>query len=121
VSTPRIAITAVVALALATPAAAFGQSAGDDQYQDPLAGQDQGGSGGGAGEPAPAPAPAPAPSDSTGADTSGTAPAAEGAPAGAGGAQLPRTGGEPILIGLFGVAMLVTGTGLWLLVPRREH
>lgn len=40
---------------LAVPAAALGQSAGDEQYQDPLGG------GGGGEQPVPEPAPAPAP------------------------------------------------------------
>src|SRR3954471_2857151 len=43
-----IALLAAIA-ALAFPAASLAQSAGDDQYQDPLAGQPSGGNGGGSG------------------------------------------------------------------------
>ena len=64
----RIVSVLLMALALAAPAAAFAQSAGDEQYTDPF--QEEAGGGGGQQdggqsqpepqEPAPAPEPAPA-------------------------------------------------------------
>jgi hypothetical protein len=116
----------LAALALALPATAFAQGAGDDQYQDPFGDEtaqaEPGGSGsGGAGglseqppvppdsgdggsqEPAPAPAPEPAP-----------APAPEeAAPAPAGtGDQLPDTGADPRGLVLVGIAFVLAGVGL---------
>jgi LPXTG-motif cell wall-anchored protein len=107
----------VAAGLLAAPASALGQSAGDEQYQDPFAGEEQGGSGDEgtqAPEPAPepaapaAPAPEPAPS-STGSDP--TAPEAQ--------AELPRTGADTGLI-LLGGTILVAG-GVALRVRLRER
>jgi hypothetical protein len=122
--TRRIAASLACALLLGAPAAALAQSAGDQQYFDPV-GPDDGGSGnsGSTGStPSPAPAPAPAPSTGTSAaapaptTTATPAAAAEGTPAAPG--ELPRTGGDPLIIAVFGVAMLLTGAGTRLLVVR---
>jgi LPXTG-motif cell wall-anchored protein len=107
------ALTAVLLLAVAAPAGA--QSAGDDQYQDPFAGeqptQDAGsepsGGGGGAGgsenseapEPAATPAPAPAPEPAS-------------APAPAAAEQLPRTGAHAGLLALAGALLIAGGVAL---------
>jgi LPXTG-motif cell wall-anchored protein len=100
----------VVVFALAgTPA--WGQSAGDEQYDDPFAGQEDQGS---SAQPAPtataAPAPAPAPAAAQ------AAPAAPAAPT-ASAAQLPRTGAETLLTALAGVGLVMAGVGLRLRLP----
>jgi LPXTG-motif cell wall-anchored protein len=99
--------TILVLLGLAAPAA-WAQSAGDEQYQDPFAGQNGGSSSGGGSAPAPASTPAPA------------APAAA-APAAASAAaqqpQLPRTGAETLLTALAGVGLVMAGIGLRLRLP----
>jgi LPXTG-motif cell wall-anchored protein len=91
-------------------APAWAQSAGDEQYDDPFAGQDQGS------QPAPTatPAPAPAAAQATPAPaTPAAAPAAAAAPAG----QLPRTGAETLLTALAGVGLVMAGVGLRLRLP----
>ena len=117
----RTAASLACALALAAPAAAFAQSAGDDQYQDPLAGQDGGGSGdsggstggsGGSGGATPAPATGDTAPAQPAATTPGASTSAEAAD------ELPRTGGEPLPLVAIGAALLITGAGLRLLVPR---
>jgi len=104
----------VAAAVLALPAAAWGQSAGDDQYQDPFGGGSGQGGGGGGGdssqdEPeAPAPA-APAPE-------AAPAPAPTAAPAQTDQAssqeQLPRTGADAGLLALGGTVLLASGVAL---------
>ncbi len=106
----------VTALALAAPGSAAAQSAGDDQYQDPFAGEAAPASGGGeqeeeeapavaAPEPDPAPAPAPAPAEA----------AAASAPA-----QLPYTGLDAGPILLAGTALLAGGVALRLRLRERR-
>ena len=113
----RGAALALAALALAIPGSAFAQSAGDDQYQDPFAGenesQDDGGSGGGEGgatDPGSGAPPAPAPAPSTPA-----APAAETAapaPTTPTGATLPRSGSGAWWMAALGVLLLGAGIAL---------
>ena len=118
----RIA-TALIAAALALPGAAWGQSAGDEQYEDPFAPeQGQSGDGGaqeeeeGGGQPAPEPEPAPA------------APAAPApAPEPAAGAavqaeQLPRTGSpaDAGLLALSGTLLLAGGVVLRVRLSERR-
>ncbi len=115
-----LATLALAALALAPAGAA--QSAGDDQYSDPLAGdRQQEPSSRGGGEPSDAPAPAPAPAAPTGPDTptsdGGTADATAAAPQT--GESLPRTGAEPVPIAAAGTALLLAGALLRRLVLRR--
>jgi hypothetical protein len=127
----RKSVTALVcALALGAPTAAFAQSAGDNQYFDPV-GPDSGGSTGGGSTPSSggstpstptAPQPATGTSSSTPAPTSSTAAASapqEGTAAAPG--ELPRTGGDPLMFALLGTAMLLTGAGARLLVVRDPH
>ncbi len=140
---PRRLLGLLLALLLAAggalPASALAQGAGDEQYQDPLAGEEEPPSTGGEAPPAPAQSQAPAPtgpdtstSSGTGSGSDGTAaepppPGAEPAPVpaagqeGAGAAtapsareagQLPRTGGDPVLAGALGAALLAAGTGV---------
>jgi len=104
----------VAALALATPGAALAQSAGDDQYQDPFAGEDESRTGGGSngdgsaddttgasgGAPTSSPPPVPA------------APAAETAAAAPTGATLPRTGRDAEWVLALGLLLLAAGVGL---------
>jgi hypothetical protein len=94
---------------LALPASALAQSAGDDQYQDPLAGQTgNGGKGstgstgstGSSGSAPSTPAPAAAPATTT-------TPQASAAQSGT--AQLPRTGFDVIISFELGLAMLLSG------------
>jgi LPXTG-motif cell wall-anchored protein len=128
---PRRRLAALLAAGLlAAPASALGQSAGDEQYQDPFAGegqqQPQGGSdddavdnGGGGEEPAvtqapetaaPAPetaAPAPAPEAAPAESAPGTAaPVTQSAP------ELPRTGAWTGAIMLAGAILLAGGVVL---------
>jgi hypothetical protein len=102
--------------ALAFPASSLAQSAGDDQYQDPLAGQGNGGNGGnsgnsgnsgssGSGAAPTAPATPTTPPTSGGSE--GTAPQATAAASPSG--QLPRTGFDVVLTIELGLALLLTG------------
>jgi hypothetical protein len=101
----------VVLLGLVTVAApaAWAQSAGDEQYQDPFAGQGSGSSGGGSSgggsssSSAPAAA-APASTPAPAAVASAAAPATR--------PQLPRTGGDAWLPALAGLALVLAGMGL---------
>jgi hypothetical protein len=114
------AVLMVACLALAiVPVAAFAQSAGDDQYQDPL---------GPGGDPAPSPSPSPSPSPPSGAGTapgtaptapSGAAPASPGEPAQQGNVPLARTGFDALIPAVAGLLLLAGGAAL-LLLPRRQ-
>jgi hypothetical protein len=111
-------LAAVLALAAAGPAPvpALAQSAGDDQYEDPFAGEDPGDS---QQEPqAPAAEPA-APAQSTPAPDSSTptAPAAE--PASQPQPELPRTGLDAAPVLAIGAVLL--GGGMALRVRMRER
>lgn len=107
------ALVAVIA-ALAFPAASLAQSAGDDQYQDPLAGQPSGGSSGGShnsgsgsGNTTPPATPSTQPATASG-GSEGTVPqtsAAASTPSG----ELPRTGFDVLLTVELGLALLLTG------------
>ena len=116
---PRRRIAAIaVATLLATPASALAQSAGDEQYEDPFAGENQS-------QATPTPTPAPAePSE----PAQAPAPSAPEAAAPAPGAaeptsaqapELPRTGFDaaPILI----AGVLLLGAGIALRVRLRER
>ena len=114
--TRRRAIVALLALALLLPSAAFGQGAGDEQYQDPFAdeqaqtdqpdarqAQDDGGGltdeppVGGDDEPE---EPAPPPEEPTDED-----PAEESQ-------ALPNTGSDPLVLAFVGVLFVLIGVGL---------
>jgi len=104
----------LAALLLAAPAPALAQSAGDDQYEDPFAGQNE--------QPAPTPTPAPA----TPAPTAepGQAPPAEPAPAPAPASsgqpeELPRTGLDAGAVVALGVLLLASGAVLRLRLRER--
>jgi len=110
VSRRRLVALAAAGL-LAAPASALGQSAGDEQYEDPFAGEQQSGSGDDgtqAPEPAPEPtepAPAtPAPEVAPSAPESGAEPTAQ--------AELPRTGADTGLLLLGGTILLAGGVAL---------
>ena len=119
---PRRALpSALATLALLTaPAAALAQSAGDDQYSDPLGSNpsaDRGNSGSGSKQPShsqsPAPSAAPSSSATTGSGTSAGGSNGSGSHATASGRrELPRTGGEPGLIAALGAGLLLTGAGV---------
>jgi len=114
----RLAALAAAGL-LAAPATALGQSAGDDQYQDPFAGEGQeepsgpdtpvdDGGGSQPSEPAAAPEPAPAATGQEPAvDTGETAPA----PA-AESQELPRTGADAGDVLIAGSVLLAGGVAL---------
>ena len=116
-SRSRVAALAVTAV-LAAPASALAQSAGDEQYEDPFAGEDQGqsGGGGGGGGSGSGQTPAP-PASSTPAPTAPTAPA-PAAPTESTAAtttaqpQLPRSGTDAGAILLAGSIMLAGGVAL---------
>ena len=109
----------VAAAFLAAPAAALGQSAGDEQYTDPF-GQEE--SGGQQQEPAPAPEqpaePPPTPAEPApgGNGTAEAAPPSEAAPTAEatqeGSATLPRTGGPVVLVAAIGYALLLAGIAI---------
>jgi LPXTG-motif cell wall-anchored protein len=118
----RIAALAVAGL-LVAPAPALGQSAGDDQYEDPFAGEDQQEQpspdtpvdDGGVAQPAPAPEePAPAPA-ATGQEPAAT----EAGPATASQEQLPNTGAETGAVLLAGTILLAGGVALRLRLRER--
>ncbi len=105
----------VCALLLALPANALAQSAGDNQYQDPFAGQTQGGgnsgggnsgggnSGGGNTQASPQTAQA-APASPSGTSSQAQTPAQ--------GAALPRTGFPMALPLAYGLVLLLGGAAL---------
>jgi hypothetical protein len=109
----RVAV-AIAVLAFAAPAAAFADSAGDQQYFDPTQGSDQGGSGGSSG------------GGSSGGGSSGGGsqgaqtqqPGASGptaqaaASSGSGRSELARTGSPSGTLAALGVALLAAGLGL---------
>jgi LPXTG-motif cell wall-anchored protein len=100
--------TLIAALALVVPSAAFAQSAGDEQYQDPFGGDEQSQSdepdtpaaSGGTAQATPTATAAPAPTVATASQAS---PAAE---------QLPRTGDDAGLLALGGAVLLAGGVAL---------
>jgi hypothetical protein len=104
-------LAVAAALLVLLPSAAAAQSAGDEQYSDPFGGgKDQTQA---QATPAPAATAAPAP-----AAQPAQAPAAPAAPASVQSAprgaqtQLPRTGGDPWLPALLGLALLSAGVAL---------
>jgi hypothetical protein len=117
----RSRLTALLATLALTgaPAAAFGQNAGDDQYEDPF-GDDAPSSNSGSPSATPTPAPIqetapgvssePEPESGSGAASASPSPAPP--VAAATGDQLPRTGGEPAAVGLLGVSLVLAGVGL---------
>ena len=110
--------TFAAAVLLAGPSPALAQSAGDDQYEDPFAGENQGGGSDEPAAPEPSAPAAPAPdvpdtgtaAPDTGADAPdiGTA-AQESGPAPAAQPQLPYTGSETGAVMLAGWIMLAAG------------
>jgi hypothetical protein len=116
----RARVSALIAAATlaGAPATALGQNAGDDQYQDPFGDSSPQSNSNSSPTPTATPAPiqetapgvssAPAPSSSG----SSQAPSAPAAPAPTAGDQLPRTGSEPAVIGLFGMSLILCGAGL---------
>jgi len=103
------------ALFLSAPAGALGQSAGDEQYHDPFAGQDQardeggrGDQGGGSPPPSPSPAPPPAPT-TTAAPTESTTTAE---PIATTADTLPRTGSDAVWVAALGLLSIAAGAGL---------
>ena len=93
------------------PAAAAAQSAGDEQYSDPFAGQ------------SPSSTPAPTPAPATGAQPAQATPApAAAAPAAssaaAQAAQLPRTGWDAGVPGALGLVLMSAGVALRARVRR---
>jgi LPXTG-motif cell wall-anchored protein len=113
----------VAAGLLAAPASALGQSAGDDQYEDPFAGEDQ------QEQPSPdtpvssddseAPAPAPAePAPAATGQEPAPAPAAESGQAPA--AQLPNTGADAGAVLFAGTILLAGGVALRLRLRERS-
>ena len=106
---------AALMLALALPAAALAQGAGDEQYQDPFGGQST-----------PTPTATPAPTQAPAAPVQSQAPAptatpAPSAPAPSSGSrrQLPYTGADAGLLALAGAALLGAGFALRRAVDER--
>jgi len=123
-----LALLAALLVLAGAPAVAAAQSAGDDQYVDPFAGQDAGGGGGSSGgqsgsSPSSSAPSASAPSASapsaSAPSSSATAPAASPAPATTApvSTQLPYTGTATALRALLGAVLLLAGVALRLRVP----
>ena len=111
----RIAALAA-ALSLALPAGALAQGAGDNQYQDPFAGEDSGsggGSGGGGGGGGGAEG-----TDNGSLSTSPPSGQQLAAQQSAASGDLPRTGADPGLVALLGAGLILTGAGLRVRVRR---
>jgi hypothetical protein len=107
---------AALLLALAAPAGALAQGAGDDQYTDPF-GSGQNGSQ----EPEPEPEPEPAPAEPEPAAPAEPAPAPTAAAAQETPEpqqQLPYTGADEGLVALAGVMLLAGGVALRLTTGR---
>jgi LPXTG-motif cell wall-anchored protein len=99
----RLAVL-IAALALAAPGTALAQSAGDQQYQDPFAGDDQA---------APTATATPQPSTAQVAPSTTSAPAqAPVATSAQASQQLPRTGDDPITPAVAGFWLLLGGVAL---------
>ena len=124
-----LALLAALLVLAGAPAVAAAQSAGDDQYVDPFAGQDAGGSGGSSGSsgssggqsgssPSSSAPSSSAPSASA-PSSSATAPTASSAPATTApvSTQLPYTGTGTALRALLGAVLLLAGVALRLRVP----
>ncbi|HWM12440.1 MAG TPA: LPXTG cell wall anchor domain-containing protein [Solirubrobacteraceae bacterium] len=105
---------------LAFPAAAGAQSAGDDQYQDPFAGEQEQEQESQAQEPESTPAP----TSGAAQEPAPAAPEAATAQAPSGAEELPRTGADTGLLALGGMLLLVGGVALRVRVsepaPRRR-
>jgi cell division septation protein DedD len=121
----RVAALAALLLAFAgSPAlsapVAFGQSAGDDQYEDPFAGENE------SGQEEPAATPTPAPAEPAPAEPAPAAPTAESTPVpaspepGAQPAELPRTGLDAAPVLAIGAVLLAGGVALRLRVRERH-
>jgi len=111
----RRTLASTAATLVLLPAAAFAQSAGDEQYEDPFSDEPA------PTQPAPAQTPAPsAPASSTSSQAApeqdeATAAPTTPAPAGASGQpELPRTGADPLLAALAGGLLLTAGAGVHL-------
>jgi hypothetical protein len=112
----------VLAIAmLALPAVSLAQSAGDDQYNDPLKGRHGGGHSGSTGSTghASTPPPTTAPAAQTPAATSASTPGSQ--PASTARSRLPRTGFDVILTIELGIAMLLTGVVVQRIVVLRDR
>ena len=110
----RLAVLAAAGL-LAAPAPALGQSAGDEQYEDPFAGENQS-QGGGSQEPAapasPEPTAPPAPAAESASSGQGTEPAAQ--------TELPYTGADAGAVLLAGSLLLAGGIALRVRLRERS-
>jgi LPXTG-motif cell wall-anchored protein len=93
----------IAALALAAPGTALAQSAGDEQYQDPFAGDDQG---------SPTATATPQPATAQAAPSATPAPAQAPVATAAQTGQLPRTGNDPITPAVAGFWLLLGGVAL---------
>jgi hypothetical protein len=112
----RLAALTAAAL-LAAPSAALGQSAGDEQYEDPFAGDEQSQPQSQEPEPTATPAPQePAPEPTAPAPVPETAPSPE---PGAEPAELPRTGLDAGPVIAVGAVLLAGGVALRLRVRER--
>ena len=101
----RRTVSAAAVLLALLPASAAGQSAGDEQYEDPFSDEQT------QSEPAPTATPAPAQPAQTPAPAA-PAPAAPAPSAVPAQAQLPRTGSDAALPGVLGLILLSAGVAL---------
>lgn len=109
---PRRIAALTAALSLALPAGALAQGAGDNQYQDPFAGEDSGsgsGSGGGGGAEG---------TDNGSLSSSPPSGQQLASQQSTASGELPRTGADPGLVALLGAGLILTGAGLRARVRR---
>ena len=112
---PRRIAALAAALSLALPAGALAQGAGDNQYQDPFAGEDPGsGSGSGSGSGGGGGGGGGAEGTSGNDSLSNSPPSGEqlASQQGTSSGQLARTGADPGLVALLGAGFILTGAGL---------
>jgi LPXTG-motif cell wall-anchored protein len=88
------------------------QSAGDEQYSDPFAGQGQGEGNEQSQQPAPAPAPAPTPTPAPAPTTTTPAGSTPVEPIATVAGTLPRTGAETGWVAAGALLLLAAGVGL---------
>jgi hypothetical protein len=107
-------LAAVVALVAAAPAPvpALAQSAGDEQYEDPFAGQDPGGSDDNTQQQEQQQTPAPAPAEPAQATPDSSTPSTPAATPASQQPELPRTGLDAVPILAIGAVLLGGGVAL---------
>jgi hypothetical protein len=114
---PRRIAALAAALSFALPAGALAQGAGDNQYQDPFAGEDSGSSGSGSGSGSGGGGGAEGTDNGSLSSSPPSGDQLASQQSGASG-ELARTGADPGLVALLGAGLILTGAGLRVRVRR---